>query len=478
MEAPTETLERALAAFRREQALAYQRALLGAHEEAGSSRGRAFLCSERAPMLLRDALATGELTPGVHAAFCAHVARAHAERAYEAARHDALRFAQRGLAFEGPPRPLGAQFQDWQRTRASAARARLQQAADPMFGAHALDTLRVRSQADAAAARALAELAGGRHPDAGPEGGVAQLAEQWLALTSDLAEEAFRFARQVGKVDGESGLDTLFAVQGSDLSGLLPAPGRYRRLAAEHEALGLRALLSRSARLGPAHPGLFGADQLALPGVPREIRLLPAQHALGLHAELTAADALGRATAHAHVSAALPLPLRHASAASVARSAGTLFMLRFGEPQFWRKHREASAREAAELARRSVAYALLDSRLAAAAVLARGLIAGADAAPRAQALCERALRGEVPEGIALWLLTRLSAGSAFRAKSWAPALIHALRERYNEDWYQNPRCADPLRGGFARGGELSVEAFAEELGAQWKLGPSKLSELF
>ena len=36
----------------------------------------------------------------------------------------------------------------------------------------------------------------------------------------------------------------------------------------------------------------------------------------------------------------------------------------------------------------------------------------------------------------------------------------------------------PLRGAFARAGELSVEAFATELGAQIGRGPGKLSELF
>ncbi|HEX6240456.1 MAG TPA: hypothetical protein VFZ61_06165, partial [Polyangiales bacterium] len=324
---------------------------------------------------------------------------------------------------------------------------------------------------------ALRQLAGPRHPDAGPEGGVANVAESWLASSDDLAGEAFHFVREASQADGSSGVDTLWATLGSALSGLVPRPGRYRRLAAEVEPLGLRRLLSAHARLGPDQPALFGAAQVAVVSAPRDVRVLPPELELGLASELFAADALGRAAAFTHASPALPLPLRHASAASVARSAGTLSMLRFTEPTFLRKRRELNSREAGEVARRAAAFALLDTRLTAAAVLARGL-AGADALERAQVLCERALSGPVPAGVAALLLTRLSAGSAFRGKAWGLSLAHALRERFDEDWYANPHAGEPLRGAFARAGELSVEAFGAELGAQMELGPRKLSELF
>jgi hypothetical protein len=235
--------------------------------------------------------------------------------------------------------------------------------------------------------------------------------------------------------------------------------------------------LTTSARLAPEHGQLLGGVQVAVVSSPRDVRVVPAQLELGLCSELSAADALGRAAAFVHASPALPLALRHASAASVARATGALLALRFCEPRFLRKRRELNLRESGEVSRRSAAYVLLEARLAAAAVLARTL-SGEHALEQIQVLCERALLGPIQPGCAGFLLLRLSAGSAFRGKAWAPALAHALRESFDEDWYANPHTAEPLRGAFARAGEFSVEAFAEELGANIALGPRRLSELF
>jgi hypothetical protein len=205
--------------------------------------------------------------------------------------------------------------------------------------------------------------------------------------------------------------------------------------------------------------------------------VVPARAELGLASELSAADALGRAAAHVHASPALPFALRHASAGTVARALGSLSTLRFSEPAFWQKRRELNTREAGELARASAAFVLLETRLLAASVLARGLT-GVEASEPAQALAERALLGPVPPGAALFLLTRLSASSAFRGKVWGGGLVYALRERFNEDWYANPHAGEPLRGAAARAGDFSVEALAAELGARCEDGPRKLSELF
>jgi hypothetical protein len=258
---------------------------------------------------------------------------------------------------------------------------------------------------------------------------------------------------------------------------LFPRAGRYRRLAAELEPLGLRRQLARAARLAPEHDDLFAATQLAALAVPSDVRVIPARFELGLASELSAADALGRAAGHVHASPALPFALRHASAGTVARALGALSQLRFGETLFLRKRRELSTREAGELGRASAAFVLLETRLLAAAVLARGLAAG-DAAERAQVLAERALVGHVLPGIALFLLTRLSASSAFRGKVWGPGLAYTLRERFDEDWYANPHAGETLRGAAARAGDFSVEALAAELGARSEDGPRKLSELF
>jgi hypothetical protein len=169
--------------------------------------------------------------------------------------------------------------------------------------------------------------------------------------------------------------------------------------------------------------------------------------------------------------------LRHGTVGTVARAFGTLSALRLAEPVFLRRARGQSGRESAILARSAATYLLFESRLAAAAVLARGM-SGSEVVARSASLAERALLGPVPEQFGAFLALRLSPGGSFRGKAHAFALAAAMRERFDEDWFLNPRAGEPLRGALARGGELSVESLAEELGSTLEGGLSKLSELF
>lgn len=476
MNSPKDRLDRALLTFRRDQAFVYLQRLAGTPlAEQRGQRARAFLTSEAGFELVDATLASGELPPHEASAVCAHLARAHAELAYARAR--ALSPMEQQVDVEGDTRPLSALLGEWLDEPHPLRRSRLERSADRLLGAHAEQLIDRRQRADHAVSRALARLPNQRHPDAGPERGTVELAEQWLTLTQELAGEVFAHARRAARVEGEAGLDTLWATLGTPMRGLFRGEGRYRRLADELAPLGLRRQLAQAARLAQPHPGPFPAPHVLVAAAPREIRVCPSQVEVGLASELLAADALGRAMAHAHASPALPVALRHASAGSLARTAGALTTLRFLEPQFLRKRRGLSGREAEEVARLAAGFMLVDSRLAAAALLARGLN-DADPQPRAQALCERALRGPVPPGCASFLLIRLSPGPSFRGKSWAPALAHAMRERFDADWYENPRAGEPLRGAFARAGDFSVEGFAEELSARIERGPEKLSELF
>lgn len=478
MPSPNEKLVVEIEAFRRDQALAYLQRLAGTPpEEVRGQRSRALLVHDVGLELVQDALRGGEISPHEHAAVCAHIARAAAESRYEQARIVSANLASSPIRVGSETHQLADALREWSQATNPATRTRLEAAADGPFGEHAQYLMRTRALADDAAAKVLAKLAPARHPDAGPEGGVAQVAEQWLRDSADLASEAFHAARASARCERESGLDTLWACLGTPMCGLFRTEGRFRRLSEELAPLGLRTQLARSARLAPGHPGPFPAPQVLVINAPHRIRVSPSAIEIGLVNELLAAEALGRAAAHTHASPSLPYTLRHASAGTVARSIGGLSQLRFSEPSFLRKRRGLSIREAGDIARISTAFILLDSRLAAASLLGRGL-RGTDAEGRAQALCERALMGHVPPGIAQFLLTRLSASSAFRGKVWAPALAHSLRERFDSDWHENPRAGEPLRGAMARAGDFSVEGFAEELGANIAGGLGKLSELF
>ena len=133
---------------------------------------------------------------------------------------------------------------------------------------------------------------------------------------------------------------------------------------------------------------------------------------------------MGRAVGVVHASEALPWPLRFAPVGSVARSVGGLAVQRFVEPHFLRRVRGYSERESAAVARLSVLWFLVDSRLLAASVLARGLggQGGQGALGPIAALGEEALLGALAPGAAATLLVRASPGGAFRAKVHAPAL--------------------------------------------------------
>jgi hypothetical protein len=468
-------LRRALSVARKDLALSYLRALSG--EALEPSRALAFLVSDEALAALQDAQSSGELSPSEAVALTAHFARARLEHAYRFARRAELGFHGELLALEGERIHVAAALDELASSRIASRRARLARALDEALPP-LLDTLlEGRARADGAVAELAARLPLPRHPDAGPEGGSAKLAEQFLRDTEDLARESLSLALREERLEPGDGPTALWALAAPRFSGLFAREGRARRVALDWEPLGLRRLLTGHARVGAAHTGL-GVHAHVLPAaVPHDVRISPSAHETGLAAELSWAAGVGRAVALVHASPALPVPQRQPSVASVARSLGALAVLRLAEPAFLRRQRGLSRKESEQVARAAAAFALFDARLAAAAVLARPLRAGEGVA-RAASLAVRALTQPLPEALGAALVLRLSPGGPFRAHAHAPALVWALRERFDEDWYANPRVAEPLRGAMARAGDFSVEAFAEELGAKPEQGLRKLSELF
>jgi hypothetical protein len=302
-------------------------------------------------------------------------------------------------------------------------------------------------------------------------------ASKFLEATQELAREAISFGERAHDQRVETGLDALWLALGQDLRGLVPREGRLRRLAAEWEPLGMRRLLSARARASVDHAGPFLAPQLITLEAPTQLRVSACEREYGLASELTSAEVIGRALGVAHGSASLPYATRFAAVGTVARSVGALAVQRMMAPHFLRKLRGLSVRESEQVARLCALWFLLDARLSAAQVLARG-IRGPTALDEITAIAERALLGSMQRGSAATLLIRVSGGAAFRSKAHAPALVWAFRERFDEDWYLNPRTAEPLRGALAQAGELAIESFAEELGSSVDKGIAKLSELF
>ena len=122
---------------------------------------------------------------------------------------------------------------------------------------------------------------------------------------------------------------------------------------------------------------------------------------------------------------------------------------------------------------------VLDLRRLAAAVLAELELGSAAQAARADELSARAFGVPGAPGplVAPPFEAAHTRRAELRAAALAPALFAALRERFDEDWWRNPRAADTLRAAASRGGSLSVEAWASELGATPPMAQERWTEL-
>jgi hypothetical protein len=133
-----------------------------------------------------------------------------------------------------------------------------------------------------------------------------------------------------------------------------------------------------------------------------------------------------------------------------------------------------------ELARddeRAIAIgALLDARIDAARLLASlqaqesGLGARAGAAHRD--LYSRATFAELPAGLSLCGLDPwLDALARLQGRALAAHAAAFLRERYDEDWWRNPRSTQSLQGLWARGGRPTCAELWAEMGGQPGIDP-------
>jgi len=438
---------------------------------------RALLSSERGLELLEAARSSGEFDPGTDAAICAHMARATLEHRYAPAREATMRLFEREVSVEGDTRSLGTLVGEWSGTHSPAQRDRHAQAMGPELERFAKQLLRWRDESDASVGELLSRLSPVRHADAGPEGGGGDVAQRWLDDTRELTREALAFAQRTHGAEGEGGLDHLWVALGQPFRGLVTREGRFRRLAADWEPIGLRRLLALHARAAGDHPGPLLAPHVVVLAAQKDVRVSAAGRDYGLSSELATAEAIGRVVGLVHGSAAQPFALRFPSVATVARALGSLAVLRLADPRFWRRMRDVTSRESEVVARMACLYYLLESRLAAAAVLSRKLTPSSSL-DEAAVFVEQALLGAVPRGAAAALVLRVAPGGPFRAKAHGAALAWALREQFDEDWYLNPRASEPLRGALVRGGALSIEQLTQELGSDLQRGIGKLSELF
>ncbi|HYY51724.1 MAG TPA: hypothetical protein VE755_02575 [Myxococcales bacterium] len=120
--------------------------------------------------------------------------------------------------------------------------------------------------------------------------------------------------------------------------------------------------------------------------------------------------------------------------------------------------------------------AVIDARLAAARTLAalqaRESGFGSKAAAAHREFFARAAGAELPAGLALRGLDPWFDGFAeLQGRALAARLAAFLRERYDEDWWRNPRAAASLHGLWGRGGRPTCAELWTEVGGEPAVDP-------
>lgn len=311
-------------------------------------------------------------------------------------------------------------------------------------------------------------------PDRAAPEDVRERAAATLGATNDVWAELCDRLAHATRTPLEAWPDLLFVLRADRFDDLVAPRRRFRRLAAPLAALGVVDALSRRARVEGEARGLYRPVLIPLT-IPHDIRIVPSGLELGLHSELEAARALGRAVALAWTHPALPPLVSWPEAGTVGWALGGLFAHLGSDPVFVPRG-ELGASEARLARETRLALELWALRTQAAAVLAHEQLASAHFADAAREHLRGAWRLDVhPFIAALRCMPRGQHSDAeLRANMWVAPLHVALRERYDEDYWRNPRAAEPLRAAAERGPALSVEAWAEELGA----APSSLGERY
>lgn len=360
--------------------------------------------------------------------------------------------------------------------------------ADPRARASALESIgdaddRVRAQRlealeEASAIIAKVRARGPSAPDAGPDD-LGASAARFLDATDDAARDVVaRLAH--GRPAPRTVLDVLVLLRAPHVDPLAPPRERPRRIAALLAPLGLEDALASRVQLDAAHAELDLEAHVVALDPPHRTVILPSSIELGLASELSFAHAIGRALASSLVAPALPLALRRAWPGSVGRAVGELVAHLHADALFVRRARgiEGTALEA--LRRTALALTLLRARALAARVVTEGMVGrerlerGADQLARALGVDDPTMPAALADP---GTFTPEERRADLRAALHAPALALALRDRFDEDWFRNPRAAEPIRAACGRGGVLSIEEWAQELGATPERSVLRIAEL-
>jgi hypothetical protein len=295
-------------------------------------------------------------------------------------------------------------------------------------------------------------------------------AREILRLGEDAFREALARAAHRSSVRAERWPDLLFVLRGAELDSLVDARGRFRRIAERFAALGVHEALGKRARTEPR--SRLTTEVVAL-SVPRDVRILPSSLEHGVASERAAAIAIGRAAAIAWTHPALPAIVARPLEGSIGRALGALLAHTLSDT------RARGDRAARALAEHALLVELAELRTEAAVAIARRSIGSRELPDTLRDAFSQAWCSEVTPSVAACVALRVEPHplARLRASRWAAPLYAALRERFDDDFWKNPRAAEPLRAAASRGSTLSIEAFAAELDAKPEAAWPRYAEL-
>lgn len=306
-------------------------------------------------------------------------------------------------------------------------------------------------------------------------------AEAFLSQTDGAADDALRRclrAFRPGKlIDWQL---VLRGLRAPELDSSQGAARRWQRAAAWLGALGFERELQARVRAEPDRGALLPVATLLPLAPPRDVRVAQSTIDHGVSSDVLAAEGVGRALGLALVHPALPAELRWPVGASGAGALGGLALqLAADREQLMRVH-EMGAAEAERVARAAGTLALLFTRVWVALALVK---AGAaeDARSRLEQIAGavgRALCCDLPPGIAGLLAADRVLSRQRAPEALAGFALHVgLRERYDADFYRNPRSEEFLRAGCERGNGVQPDALCAEAGASLGAAATRAIEL-
>jgi hypothetical protein len=296
---------------------------------------------------------------------------------------------------------------------------------------------------------------------------LTERAAKFLSASDDAAREMTQWLTRSAAPSGKGGWPALAsALRMSALDGLAKPTRRVFRVSEGARRLGFERDMNSRLRIERSIPLLAPRSICIALSVPRDVRLTLPSLDYGVLSDLAAARAVGEGLALALVSPALSEILARPVASGVSASLGVLFLQLRADRGYLIRVEGHSPDVAERLARHAAVFVLLSTRLSAAIFVAeQNSSSERERLLQLTAAGDRALGCELPAGlISLAALVSGFDGADFDADACGLAAHAALRERFDEDWFVNPRVSEVLRGACARGNLLDGRDFCAELG--------------